>query len=86
MWSTLLPLFFPISATALGFRDHPKSANQPKHARGIGAADDGSEACAQIKSQISSASEVIDGLGECLPRLNAGLPITTGGFVHNVGD
>lgn len=84
MRSTILPLVLPISATALGFGDHPKSAHQ--HARRNGTADDASEACAQIKSQISSASEVIDGLGECLPRLNGGLRVTTGVFIHKLGD
>ncbi|KAH8748651.1 hypothetical protein F5883DRAFT_238608 [Diaporthe sp. PMI_573] len=61
MRTTLLPLSFAISATVLGFWHHPKPAHQPKD---IGTAHDASKACAEIKSQISSASEVIDGVVE----------------------
>lgn len=73
MRSTPLALCLAVSATVLGSWHHPKSEHGPKFARDIGTADDASKACADIKSQISSASEVIDGLGKCSACINADL-------------
>ncbi|KAG8161219.1 hypothetical protein KVR01_009483 [Diaporthe batatas] len=66
MRSVSLALSFAVSTTVLGLRYHPnlKPEHGPKVTRGIGSADDISKACADIKSQISSASEVIDGVVE----------------------
>ncbi|KAK7714938.1 hypothetical protein SLS63_011533 [Diaporthe eres] len=56
MRSTLLPLSLTISSTVLGQWHHPKRAPELDH--------DSGKACEEIKSQISSASEVIDGVVE----------------------
>lgn len=63
MWSPLLYLSFAASATALGDWHDLKPAHHLK--RADGEASDASQACAEIKSQISSASEVIDGASKC---------------------
>lgn len=69
MRSPLLYLIFAISACVWGYGHHPKPAHQPNHARSNGTADDASKACDEIKSRISSASEVIDGVSKCPPHL-----------------
>lgn len=61
MRSSLFYLSFSTSATVLGHWHHPKPSLRPRDALG----SDASNACADIKSQISSASEVIDGVGKC---------------------
>lgn len=61
MLSSLLYLSFTTSATVLGHWHHPQPLLRPKDGLASGA----SNACAEIKSQISSASEVIDGVGKC---------------------
>lgn len=59
----MLYLIFATSATALGDWHDSKPAHHLK--RADGGASDASQACGEIKSQISSASEVIDGASKC---------------------
>lgn len=66
MRSTLLALSFAISATVSGHWNHPKPALHPKRANESD--HDAGKACEEIKSQISSASEVIDGVGKCCAK------------------
>lgn len=61
MRPSLLYLSFATSATVLGHLHYPKPPLRPRDALDSAA----SNACADIKSQISSASEVIDGVGTC---------------------
>lgn len=62
MRSTLVTLSLAVSTTVSGHWTHPKPALHPKRANESD--HDASKACEEIKSQISSASEVIDGIGK----------------------